>query len=478
MKALKKSLYLKFLLAYLCFGIACILIVAMFSSRFTFYQALNSQVAQLREEAVELAYDYSRVYTDGTIPEDFRNRVTGLAEYSGQRIWFISTAGQISYDSEETLEGSMIEAFNPTDFDRNYRIGSFYSTFNESMLSVLAPITANFKTYGYVILHIPREDLVIEGDHSLIPIYLTVGFIYLLSLILLIMLRIWVLHPMRRITEGAREFAAGNWKHRIDISSEDEFGYLANTLNVMAGDLNTAEENQKRFIANVSHDFRSPLTSIKGYLQAMIDGVIPAEMQEKYMRIVINESERLTNLTQSMLSLDSLERKNIHLEYSDFDLCPLIKNVCATFEGKCITKNISIELVFEAARMAAHADMGKIQQVIYNLLDNAIKFSPDNSEIRIQVSKRRDRLYISIRDHGVGIPKDNLTKIWTRFYKTDHSRGKDKTGTGLGLSIVKEIITAHGETIDVISTEGVGTEFIFRLQAAEPENAWDLWTTE
>ena len=476
MKTLKKSLYLKFLAAYLLLGICCILIVALFSARFSYRQSLNTYVNQLYEEASELAGDYSNIYTGGEIPTDFRNQVTGLASYTGQRIWFISADGIISYDSssQASLEGTTIESFDAASFRHAYMIGSFYGTFSEQMLSVIAPITANFKTYGYVIIHMAQDQVVTIGDQSLIPVYLTVAIVYLLSLLILLLVRFLVIRPMRKITEGAGEFAAGNWKHTIQVNSSDEFGYLADTLNVMAADLNTAEENQRRFIANVSHDFRSPLTSIKGYLEAMLDGVIPPEMQEKYMRIVINETERLTNLTQSMLSLDSLDRKNIHLEYSDFDLCPLIKNVCATFEGKCTARGISIELVFASARIPVHADMGKIQQVIYNLVDNAIKFSYDNSEIRIQVSQRRDRIYVSIKDHGIGIPKENLQKIWTRFFKSDLSRGKDKTGTGLGLSIVKEIITAHGETIDAISTEGAGTEFIFRLQAAEPDDVWKI----
>jgi signal transduction histidine kinase len=141
----------------------------------------------------------------------------------------------------------------------------------------------------------------------------------------------------------------------------------------------------------------------------------------------------------------------------------VIKDTAASFEGTCSAKNIRFDLTFSDSIQMVHADMGKIQQVMYNLIDNAIKFSHSNSVIYIQVSERYEKIFVSVKDTGIGIPKDSIKKIWERFYKTDLSRGKDKKGTGLGLSIVKEIIQAHGENIDVISTQDVGTEFIFSL---------------
>ena len=233
----------------------------------------------------------------------------------------------------------------------------------------------------------------------------------------------------------------------------------------MSGELNKMEEYQRTFVANVSHDFRSPLTSIKGYLEAIIDGTIPPEMQEKYLKRVISETERLNKLTQSMLTLNSLDSQG-YLSRSNFDINRVIKDTAASFEGTCSARGITFDLTFSAQKEMVFADLGKIQQVLYNLIDNAIKFSHDNSVIYIQESVRHEKVFISVKDTGIGIPKENQKKIWERFYKSDPSRGKDKKGTGLGLSIVKEIIQAHGENIDVISTEGVGTEFIFTLPKA------------
>ena len=220
---------------------------------------------------------------------------------------------------------------------------------------------------------------------------------------------------------------------------------------------------QRKFIANVSHDFRSPLTSIKGYTQAMLDGTIPPEMQNKYLDIILFETERLTKLTSSLLTLNQFENGGIPIDISVFDINYEIKRCSETFEQRCTDKQISIELTFDTKKLMVKADISKIEQVIQNLLDNAIKFSYNNSVIEIRTTERNRKIFVSIKDHGIGIPKDSINKVWDRFYKTDLSRGKDKKGTGLGLSITKEIIEAHGENINVISTEGAGTEFIFSL---------------
>jgi signal transduction histidine kinase len=271
-----------------------------------------------------------------------------------------------------------------------------------------------------------------------------------------------VYRPLRKITEAATQYASGNLDYEIPVTTQDEIGYLSASLNYMSSQLKDMEDYQKKFVANVSHDFRSPLTSIKGYVEAMADGTIPPELYEKYLNIILFETERLTDLTQDLLTLNEFDTKML-LNKESFDIHEIIKNVAASFEGTCLEKRISIELIFATKRLHVYADKRKIQQVLYNLLDNAIKFSDIDSSITIETTERGEKVYISVKDYGVGIPRNSLNKIWERFYKTDPSRGKDKKGTGLGLAIVKEIIQAHDENINVISTEGVGTEFIFTL---------------
>ena len=255
-------------------------------------------------------------------------------------------------------------------------------------------------------------------------------------------------------------------------SPDDRLEELLSQINGLLEDkeretrvLRSREESLRRQIANVSHDFRSPLTSIKGYLEAIKDGTIPPELYDKYLGILISETERLNKLTQGMLTLNSLDSKGF-LTRSNFDINRVIKDTAATFEGTCNAKDIVLDLTFAADIQMVYADLGKIQQVLYNLIDNAIKFSRENSVIYIQTSLKYEKVFISVKDTGIGIPKESIKKIWDRFYKSDLSRGKDKKGTGLGLAIVKEIIQAHGENIDVISTQGVGSEFIFTLPKA------------
>mgnify|MGYP003032615532 CR=1 FL=1 len=270
--------------------------------------------------------------------------------------------------------------------------------------------------------------------------------------------------PLKEILKGALEFANGNLSYTIPVDSEDEMGYLSHSLNYMADKLNKNGEYQRKFIANVSHDFRSPLTSIKGYVNAILDGTIPYEMQERYLKIIAFESERLEKLTRSLLTLNELDMKKRMMHIQRFDINDTIKNTAATFEGICTSHQIRLELLLSGHELYVRADMEQIQQVLYNLLDNAIKFSNDNSSVQIETTVKGGKVFVSVKDYGTGIPKESLGKIWDRFYKIDASRGKDRKGTGLGLSIVKEIINAHNQNIDVISTEGVGTEFLFTLE--------------
>ncbi|MBR3069524.1 MAG: HAMP domain-containing histidine kinase, partial [Lachnospiraceae bacterium] len=287
-----------------------------------------------------------------------------------------------------------------------------------------------------------------------------------LSFVILLVLGFSVYVPLRKITDGAKAFASGNLNHTIEVATNDEMGYLADTLNVMAAELRKNEEYQKKFISNISHDFRSPLTSIKGFTEAMTDGTIPPELHEKYLGIIAQETERLEKLTNSVLTLENMDMNKGSLSKSVFDINSLLKKTAAVFEGSCRKKKISIDLVLTGPELSVNADYEKIEQVIYNLLDNAIKFSEKGSEIKLETTIRHGKCEISVKDEGCGIPAAELSHIWDRFYKSDSSRGKDRKGSGLGLSIVKEIVSAHNQTISVVSTVNVGTEFIFTLDLA------------
>lgn len=169
-------------------------------------------------------------------------------------------------------------------------------------------------------------------------------------------------------------------------------GYLSASLNYMSSQLKDMEEYQKKIVANVSHDFRSPLTSIKGYVQAMTDGTIPPQLHQKYLNIILFETERLTDLTQDLLTLNEFDRNEMILDKTEFDIQQMIKNTAASFEGTCTSKRISIELLLLAGNILVYADRRKIQQVLYNLIDNAIKFSGNDSSITIEVTEKNEKV--------------------------------------------------------------------------------------
>ena len=302
--------------------------------------------------------------------------------------------------------------------------------------------------------------------------YLTLGLLAACALLLIILFVFFVVHPIHKIAKSVARYADGDFSKKIDVHTNDEIGYLAASIDYMANEMNTLEEDQRKFVSNVSHDFRSPLTSIKGYVEAMLDGTIPPELQDKYLNIILFETERLNKLTNSILELNKYgSHGRTILDTGNFDINHVIKMTAMTFEGRCKEKHLSFELILTGQTLFVRADMSKIEQVVYNLIDNAIKFSHNDSTITIETTEKNGKVFVSVKDTGIGIPKDSLNKIWERFYKTDLSRGKDKKGTGLGLAIVKEIIQAHGENINVISTEGVGTEFIFTLPLAKEKSA-------
>lgn len=207
----------------------------------------------------------------------------------------VNRQGIIVVDSEQNKRaGTAIEGFDPTATgNKSYCTGTYYGLFPYDVLSVSAPITGNYNTYGYVLVHLPMSVIWEMSNSNLNVVYITAAILLILSLIILLVFTKTVYFPLQKITEGANEYAAGNLEYRIDLNTRDEMGYLAGTLNYMSGELNKLEEYQRNFIANVSHDFRSPLTSIKGYLEAIIDGTIPPEMYEKYLTRVISETERL-----------------------------------------------------------------------------------------------------------------------------------------------------------------------------------------
>lgn len=471
---MKRTLYLKFLLAYLIFGVFGFIIVSSFVSRNTFDTLLKEKADSYYEEANLIANTYAAdLYKTNISLDEVKRQIDSIDSFFDATIWIINPSGRMILSSKLPLnidDAIVVEGFDPTITGKNhYTRGTFFGSFDKEMLSVFAPITADYKVKGYVVMHASIDDIYMKSDGYLRICYLLLIILFLLSLIILLFFTVLVYRPLKKITYATEQYASGNMHYEFTVDSDDEMGYLGASLSYMANEIAKAEDNQKKFIANVSHDFRSPLTSIRGYLEAMLDGTIPPEMHEKYLGIVLGETERLTKLTNSLLALNNLNMKGVVLDLSDFDINSVIRKTAVSFEGTCTKKAISLSLVLTGEELIVHADEAKIQQVLYNLIDNAIKFSHSNSVITIETVEKHSKVFVSVKDQGIGIPKDEQKFVFDRFYKSDLSRGKDKKGTGLGLAIAKEIILTHNEHINVISTEGVGTEFVFSLEKVDED---------
>lgn len=466
---MKLSLRTKFIFSYLLVIILTLVLLNTYGNSLMYKNLVHQTETHLYNEAdmISKAYLTNTFLVSSSIPT-LRRQFSSLQAATDIRIWIVKTSGEILIDSAtyNSCEGKDIGSYD-TDFLSNQSVigTDLNNLLEEKSIAMIFPVTVSMETQSYIVLTQPVQEIKLSAQKYIDTVVICYIILSVLLLLAMLYLYFQTVIPIKAMTKATREYAAGHFDYpMLKIPGHDQ-SELAAAIRYMADKMSDMNNYQKKFIANISHDFRSPLTSIKGYTQAMLDGTIPPEIQGKYLDIILFETERLTKLTGNLLSLSQFENNGIPMDITTFDINYEIKRCTATFEQRCTSKQISLELTFDSKKLFVDADLGKIEQVIQNLLDNAIKFSHHNSVIEIRTTERNRKIFVSIKDHGIGIPKDNVNKVWDRFYKSDLSRGKDKKGTGLGLSITKEIIEAHGENINVISTEGVGTEFIFTLPA-------------
>ena len=465
----KTTLIKKLLAFYLVIVVVSFYFMLAVGQGYIYDQVLEETATSLEGAAERLVNSVlaGREYDEKRLLE-LRPSFDVAAKASNCQILIIREDGDIILDTEKYVSKpyyNVIEhkeaAFLHQKLTYDYTIGGYLST---SCLCVNTPLRHSDKFHGYLIFSHADGNITSRSDYYY-GILLTVYYIVIgLLLLTYIGLYFFCFIPLKKLRAGSKDFAIGRDNPPIIIHSNDEYGEMAQTLNVLGKELSKFDEYQRKFLSNISHDFRSPLTSIRGYLQAFKDGVIPAEEADKYIDIIISETDRLTKLTNEIIDLNSYDKNNILLDVVSFDIHETIHRSIDTLQGLAIKRRIAFntDLCTEGP-LFVDGDKEKIHQVLVNLMENAIKFSYEDTIIYIRTSVKKSKVFISVRDTGIGIPKDDLNSIWDRFYKSDHSRGKDKSGTGLGLSICKEIITAHKETIDVVSTEGAGSTFSFRL---------------
>lgn len=275
--------------------------------------------------------------------------------------------------------------------------------------------------------------------------------------------------PLDEIAAASRKFARGDFSVRVRQTQDttDEMGALIDSFNKMADSLEQAEKRRSEFIANISHELRTPMTTIAGFADGILDGTIPQEDERKYLISIRDETRRLSRLVRDMLDVSRTKAKAADpSRRTVFDLTELILQTMLSFEDRATKKNLDVDPQLPDSHLMVYADKDAITQVIYNLLDNAIKFAAPGSCLLVRLYKDMGKAYVSIKDHGETIPPDDLPYIFDRFHKSDRSRSLDKEGVGLGLYLVKTIINAHDEDIAVRSEDGM-TEFVFTLTLAE-----------
>ena len=273
--------------------------------------------------------------------------------------------------------------------------------------------------------------------------------------------------PITDMVQATRAYAAGDFDVRIpELDRSDEIGELAQSFNAMADSLAETERQRRDFIANVSHELKTPMTTIAGYTDGILDGTIPPEKEKKYLQIISDESRRLSRLVRRMLDISRIQSQQ-DMKKEDFDLCESMRLALLSMEQKITDRGLDVETNIPDDPTMVQGDRDLITQVIYNLLENAAKFATPHTALYLGLATNDEKAIISVRNHGATIAPEEIPLLFERFHKSDKSRSEDKDGYGLGLYVVKTILSQHKEKISVTSENGV-TSFSFTVQLAHP----------
>ena len=365
------------------------------------------------------------------------------------------------------LDISSFSKVNTDSLDEYYiHYGNLGGMLEESHIVCAKKVITNGELRGYVLSlssTANEDNLISTARRAVINSSL---WVMLAAVIAVYFITERIIHPLRTMTTASKKFAKGDFETRVTVSGEDEVSELGRAFNNMAESLQNLEKMRNSFLASVSHDLRTPMTTISGFIDGITSGAIPPEKHDYYLGIISTEVHRLSRLVSQILDVSRLESGDRKFNFTDFDVAEITRLILISFEQKIEGKKLDVEFDAEEDKMIAYADKDAIYQVIYNLCHNAIKFSKDEGKFAIKIYKRADdRIEISVFDDGQIIPKEDINLVFERFYKIDKSRGLDKSGVGLGLYICKTIVDAHGENIYVDSRDGIGTEFRFTLKS-------------
>ena len=352
-----------------------------------------------------------------------------------------------------------------------YDVSTLGGFFSRSYMTQGVRITDKYGNInGAVFIASPASDLIgyIADIFRIFVVCLAAVMVFAFAAIYFITLR--MVRPLRQMSSAAMSFAKGDFSIRVPVGDNDEIGRLAVAFNNMAASLTSLEAMRRNFVANVSHELKTPMTSIAGFIDGILDGTIPPEKQSYYLKQVSEEVKRLSRLVRSFLDIARIEAGEMKITPVQFDVEETIRRVIVGFEYAIDGKQLTVKGLDEDAdrRVPVLADADLTHQIIYNLVDNAVKFANPGGTLEITVAEHDQRVYVGVKNTGMGIPAGELPYVFDRFYKTDKSRSLDRKGVGLGLYIVKTVLNKQGEDITVKSVEGEYCEFVFTLRAGEP----------
>lgn len=435
----------------------------------------NHFVDQRTAELLEHAEDFQDVYTEGFQTgkinvNQLQQDVMNLRKFTDADLMLVNRAGQVLVSSgymdlnvfsDEMTQDDFVTIFSGQSLSKKIYVQD--EGVREQLLIVGYPISYDEHTEFALMLSVSMPE--IQGNVKAIS-KITLSALVIAGAIGIVLLTFFMAEIKRELDElrDAVDYVAeGNFDKKIKVRNNDEIGELAHRFNEMADELAKLEEAKRRFISDLTHDLRSPLTSISGYTKGIMDGTIPYENQDRYLKIVYNESIRLSKMINDVLDLSRLESGKMLINKSDFDVNHIIVETLDKFEQRIINKDIRMDIKLFEEKALAHGDAQAIGRVIYNLIDNAVKFIEPEATLFIRTEIKNEKVLVGIQNSAPFITEEHLKNIWNRFYKMDNSRGQQKNSSGLGLSIIKEIVKAHGEKIEVYSNEEIGVLFVFSL---------------
>ena len=317
---------------------------------------------------------------------------------------------------------------------------------------------------GYTLVCSPSDTVSGLTQTVVKTVFLSTLWVALATLIVVYFITERISSPLREMSRAAKEYAAGKFDVRVPVKGKDEIAELAVAFNNMATSLQNLENMRSSFVSNVSHELRTPMTSIAGFIDGILSGAIPQEKQGYYLQLVYEEVLRLSRLVTTLLDLSRIQAGDRKFVSTNFDIAEMARQILISFENRIEQKHLNVEFDCAEDRLMAYADRDAIYQVLYNICDNAVKFSKEGGVYRLSLLAKDKKIFVSVYNEGIGISPEELPMIFDRFYKSDKSRGLDKKGVGLGMYITKTIIDAHGQEIWVKSEYGSYCEFTFTLQ--------------